>query len=110
MSDVPCAGCTACCRFQLILLMPEDEPNLPAYSYIEHTKDGETLRALKGKPNGDCAHLGPSGCGVYDRRPAVCRAYDCRRQFVSMSRNERRKQGAKAIWREARKRLDSLER
>lgn len=86
--------------------MPEDEPNLDVF---EINNLGNGIRVLKLLPNGDCAHLGPDGCTIYDRRPAVCVAYDCRLQFLSMSRVERRAHSSPGIWREARKRLDTLD-
>ena len=86
MSDVPCNGCTACCRQQVVLLSMEDEPNMAAYDY-RHVGD---LRVLNNKPNGDCTHLGPEGCTIYENRPFICRTYDCRKHFKSLAGRERR--------------------
>lgn len=47
-----CGPCTACCR---------------ALSVPELKKDAWQV----------CAHVCPSGCGVYDHRPASCRAFQC---------------------------------
>ncbi len=82
MSDVPCNGCTACCRQQVVLLSMEDEPNMAAYDY-RHVGD---LRVLNNKPNGDCTHLGPEGCTIYENRPFICRTYDCRKHFKKSRR------------------------
>ena len=30
------------------------------------------------------------GCSIYERRPSVCRGFDCRKLFMSKTRNERR--------------------
>lgn len=35
-------------------------------------------QVLAHKLNGDCVYLGPGGCSIYDRRPILCRAFDCR--------------------------------
>lgn len=109
MTDVECDGCTACCRHQLVVLMDEDLPNLAVYAYHEIDMDGTPVRMLKNRPNGDCSHLGPAGCTIYDQRPEVCRAYDCRKQFKIMPRNDRRQVRSQAIWRAARERLGTLD-
>lgn len=108
-SLVPCGSCTACCRDQFVPILPTDEPNRGAY-LVREIEVGEhgTLEVLDHKPNGDCAHLGSGGCEIYDQRPTICRTYDCRKQFRSMSRTQRRQSGNRQIWAEARKRLGTL--
>lgn len=83
---VPCGACTACCHHTLIVLLPEhgDKPELYDSFAALNPLTGEMGRALKQKPNGDCAHLGPGGCEIYDHRPAICRAYDCRRYLLRL--------------------------
>ena len=105
MSDVPCNGCTACCRHQIVLLSDKDEPNIAAYDY--RRVGGH--RALNNKPNGDCAHLGPDGCTIYEKRPFVCRTYDCRKHFKSLTASERRRFSNSVLGDEARKRLATLD-
>lgn len=109
MSNVACAGCTVCCRDQLVLLMPDDEPRLASLEFFEIDFKGEAYRSLKHKPDGTCIHLGVDGCSVYENRPEVYRSYDCRMQFLIMSRNQRRAWKNQDIWREARKRLATLD-
>jgi uncharacterized protein len=46
--------------------------------------------ALKRKANGDCYYLGPTGCTIHDRAPALCREFDCRTLFTALTRQERR--------------------
>lgn len=108
MSKVQCNGCNACCHKQIVALMPEDDANLEHYDYREIVDGGEILRVLRNNPDGSCVHLSADGCSIYEHRPAICREYDCRKQFMIMSRTERRMQG-KAIWPEARKRLNTLD-
>ena len=55
------------------------------------------LQALAHKPNGDCVYLGEKGCTIHERRPAVCRAYDCAGQFRQFTRAERRR-GVREKW------------
>jgi Fe-S-cluster containining protein len=105
MSDVPCNGCTVCCRQQIVLLGDRDEPNIAAYDY-RHIGDH---RVLNNKPNGECTHLGPEGCTIYEKRPFVCRTYDCRKQFKILASSERRRFSNSALGDEARKRLGTLD-
>jgi Fe-S-cluster containining protein len=105
MSDVPCNGCTACCRQQIVRLTGGDMQNMAIYDWRQI---GE-FRVLNNKPNGECVHLGPGGCTIYEQRPLVCRTYDCRKQFKILSGNERRRFRNSAMGDEARKRLDTLD-
>lgn len=51
-------------------------------------KEGLRLRQT---PDGACVHLGEAGCTVYEKRPAMCRVFDCRRLYVEATRAERRR-------------------
>lgn len=72
---VPCGDCRACCEHELLILHPEhgDDPDdfdcyrLPDGRYALRQTD-----ALA------CIYLGESGCTIWERRPAVCREFDCR--------------------------------
>jgi Fe-S-cluster containining protein len=94
VSDVPCNGCTACCRHALIVLIPE-EGDLAA---IYETQDvlspltGHPAKALLQTREGACIYLGDGGCTIYDHRPVICKAFDCRRYFLDFhTREERRR-------------------
>lgn len=78
--NVPCNGCTACCKTQKAPLFPEYGDQTSRY-LTEPTvmKDGTKRRMLKRKDNGECHYLGDSGCTIHDRVPWVCRRFDCRR-------------------------------
>ncbi len=70
---VDCRGCTACCRnFKVKLVAGVDDP--AAYD-AEPDRDG--FLALRRREDGSCVYLGPGGCGIYGRRPAVCRGFSC---------------------------------
>jgi uncharacterized protein len=81
-SEVPCDGCTACCRASQFIHIEPDEaatlarvpaslrfpaPGLPAghvvMGYDQH---------------GHCPMLVDDCCSIYDDRPRACRTYDCR--------------------------------
>lgn len=82
MSDVPCNGCTLCCQSGAVILMPGEE----GYE-TEQFADG--VKMLAHKPDGSCVYLTESGCGIYERRPSVCRLYDCRKMFMEFTKAKR---------------------
>jgi uncharacterized protein len=90
---VPCNGCTACCRAELIILHPEDGDRPEDYdcTEIKHPFTGQPAFALNRKPGvAECIYLGPDGCTIHDRAPVLCRKFDCRGFFLKFSRAERR--------------------
>ena len=81
-TDVPCEGCTACCRsHQFVLIEPDDRATLKRV-------DPRLLAPAPGRPagwmvmgfdqDGRCPMLGEAGCTIYEDRPRNCRVYDCR--------------------------------
>jgi Fe-S-cluster containining protein len=94
------------------LLPLEELPDAPA-DFLQICKQVGARFAvaeLSQHDNGDCVYLGDGGCTIYDRRPAVCRGFDCRRLFMSQSRDERRqwikdKMVSRDVYAAARKRL-----
>lgn len=93
-SSVPCAGCTACCKNELLILHPEmgDDPANYETMAVINPLDRKPAVAIKMKPNGDCWYLGEDGCTIHDRAPAICKEFDCRK-FVQRlgNRADRRK-------------------
>jgi Fe-S-cluster containining protein len=57
-----------------------------AHLLTERSPEGELV--LQRRSDGACVHLGERGCTVYERRPAVCRTFDCR-VFAAMGLVER---------------------
>ena len=109
MTAVPCGTCKACCINQHVILVEEDEPNLPHLKFVEVPIKGVPVKLLASSPTGACVHLTDDGCGVYEHRPMVCREYDCRKQFFTMTRGERRQFTNQGIWDAARARLPTLD-
>lgn len=75
--DLPplvCGGCTLCCHRMRVPIVPNIDPDPGTYQ--TEIINGHTL--LAHRPNGDCVYLGPEGCTIYERRPALCRRFDCR--------------------------------
>jgi Fe-S-cluster containining protein len=92
-APVPCNGCRLCCINDMIILHPEKGDRPAEYLTVEirHPFTWKPAKMLQHKPNGDCIYLGETGCTIHDRAPLICREYDCRRQYLSMTRAERRK-------------------
>jgi uncharacterized protein len=99
--NVPCNGCTSCCRGDLIFLHPELGDFAPDYDTVEayNPLTGRQGRALKHKADNTCIYLGDGGCTIHDRAPAICREFDCRRFYLSFmkryDRAERRRMVAR---------------
>lgn len=70
--EVSCNGCTACCKNDRVFLGPKDDPK----TYRWHVEDGYAV--LDRTHDGSCVYLTPSGCGIHDTAPAICKRMDCR--------------------------------
>lgn len=69
--------------------------------------------ALAWNEDGDCIYVGPEGCTIHARRPALCRGYDCRVAYLSLTRQQRRADAKvrpyqKVIYAAARKLLEAI--
>jgi Fe-S-cluster containining protein len=81
-SDVPCNGCTACCRASQFVLVEPDERDTLARIPPELLFPAPQLprghRVLGYDERGHCPMLVDDRCSIYEHRPRACRAYDCR--------------------------------
>jgi hypothetical protein len=50
---------------------------------------GEPVFLLATEANGHCVYLGATGCTIYDRRPFLCRSFDCREHYLILPRQDR---------------------
>ncbi|MCU1457406.1 MAG: hypothetical protein JWL73_1498 [Actinomycetia bacterium] len=81
-ADVPCGGCTACCRSsQFVHIGPEETDALaaipPALLFpAPQMPEGHVLMGYDWQ--GRCPMLTDAGCSIYEHRPRTCRTYDCR--------------------------------
>lgn len=94
MSEVPCNGCTACCKNDIIFLRPGDNPDDYDTIWTIHRRSGIGGLALKRKDNGHCTYLTDSGCSIHGRAPLACREFDCRkiwRDYLRLPRPQRRR-------------------
>jgi Fe-S-cluster containining protein len=81
-SDVPCDGCTACCRASQFVHISPDETDTLAHVPAEllfpapGLPDGHVLMGYD--EAGRCPMLVGEQCSIYDHRPRTCRTFDCR--------------------------------
>jgi Fe-S-cluster containining protein len=96
---VPCRGCTACCKRECILLLPEHGDDVSSYENIpapltdkaKEALGGAEYRSIPQKENGDCFYLTATGCSIWERAPYLCRTFDCRRAALMYPKKEQRR-------------------
>jgi Fe-S-cluster containining protein len=91
MSEVPCGGCTECCRSnQGLFLHPEQGDDVESYRFrTTADREGNPVFLLATTAAGACVYLGSSGCTIYERRPLLCRSFDCRKHYLILPRQDR---------------------
>ncbi|MEA2828431.1 MAG: uncharacterized protein QOG43_2870 [Actinomycetota bacterium] len=81
-SDVPCAGCTACCTSaQFVHIGPDEDDTLahiPRRLLFPAPRMPAGHVLLGYDRNGQCPMLVDGACSIYEHRPRTCRTYDCR--------------------------------
>ena len=81
-SDVPCGGCTACCRSSQFVHIAADERStlavIPTALLFPAPRLPRGHVLLGYDERGHCPMLVESGCSIYDNRPRACQTYDCR--------------------------------
>ncbi len=81
-SDVPCDGCTACCRSSQFVHIEPDEVETLAHIPAELLFPAPLLPTghvvLGYDENGHCPMLVDDRCSIYAHRPRTCRTFDCR--------------------------------
>ena len=115
-TDVPCNGCTECCRSnQGLVLHPEQGDEVESYRHrvVADPATGEPVFRLATRANGQCVYLGATGCTIYDRRPFLCRSFDCRKHYLILLRQDRDNLvrlglSSRAVFNAGRARLKSL--
>jgi Fe-S-cluster containining protein len=113
---VNCDGCTECCRSgQGLVLHPEEGDDVDSYQHrvAGHRGDGSAVHVLATDDKGWCVYLGPGGCTIYDRRPILCRTFDCRKHYLMLPREDRDnlvrlKFSSRAVFNAGRARLKTL--
>jgi Fe-S-cluster containining protein len=81
-SDVPCAGCTACCTSSRFVHIEPDETEtlarIPAALRFPAPGRPRGHVVLGYDERGHCPMLIEGRCSIYEHRPRTCRTYDCR--------------------------------
>jgi hypothetical protein len=81
-SDVPCAGCTACCTSgQFVHIAPDETDTLahiPGALLVPAPRQPPGHMVLGHDERGHCPMLIDGKCSIYQHRPRSCRTYDCR--------------------------------
>ncbi len=81
-SDVPCDGCTACCRSSQFVHVGPDETaalaHIPAHLLFPAPLMPGGHVVMGYDEHGRCPMLVDDACSIYPFRPRTCRAYDCR--------------------------------
>ena len=90
-TEVPCNGCTECCKSgQGLFLHPDQGDDLASYQVqVAADKAGNPVYLLATTESGACVYLGDAGCTIYDRRPLLCRSFDCRKHYLILPRQDR---------------------
>lgn len=86
--NVPCNGCTRCCRGDAIRILPDEDP--AAWKTVPHPL-APGARMLAHKPNGDCTYLSDEGCSIQETKPRMCREMDCRNLASALNYTQARK-------------------
>lgn len=104
-NPLPCNGCTACCYGMVVVIDPTTDPE-PVRAYgadnlrlVDLKRTGRYQIALGQKKDGSCVFLTDKGCGVYEKRPSVCKAFDCRKIAWIFTKPEEREEAQKRAFR-----------
>ena len=73
------------------MLHPEEGDDVESYrhSVAGHRGDGSPVFVLATDEKDRCVYLGPRGCTIYERRPILCRTFDCRKHYLILPREDR---------------------
>lgn len=89
-TEVPCGGCTECCKSnQGLFLHPDKGDDVESYQHQVIADRAGNPVFLLATNHGACVYLGPSGCTIYQRRPLLCRSFDCRKHYLMLPRQDR---------------------
>ena len=102
-ASVPCNGCFLCCQTESkVVVLPEEDA-----SQYEVNYEG-SVPFLKKQANGDCYYLDREvGCTIQDRKPRMCKVYDCAGVLKAYGWHEAKKHISKKVMRRAKELLDS---
>jgi Fe-S-cluster containining protein len=107
---VACGACRACCRGDAIVLHPEHGDDPTQYETVPMPEaDQKSLDRnlgirrnrvlmLKHGADGNCIYLDEkTGCTIYDRRPLICRQFNCAKMVEALGLDGLRNAMAKGL-------------
>lgn len=94
MTPIACGSCRACCLRDVVKLHPKLDDIDTFDWHVEQDAAGNQFAVLDRNEDGSCVYLGAGGCTIHERKPMVCRAFDCRVIYMEAT-PERRKQRIK---------------
>lgn len=103
--NVPCNGCTACCRGRDVVRIFKDEDASQWKTEPHIFMKGHLM--LSHQPNGDCFYLGEKGCTIQETKPQMCKEMDCRLIAKQINYTQARKHSGlnMVVWRKGKKLL-----
>ena len=93
---VPCNGCIRCCTARSVRTLDPDEVH--RYESVP-SMDDPNKRVLASQASGACVYVNANGCSIHDRKPRLCREFDCRELVKRYSYTILRRAGYTEIWR-----------
>jgi Fe-S-cluster containining protein len=97
------------------VLHPEEGDEVETYAHriAGYRGDGSAVCVLATDEKGWCVYLGERGCKIYERRPLLCRSFDCRKHYLMLPRGDRDnlvrlKLSSRAVFNAGRARLKTL--
>jgi Fe-S-cluster containining protein len=97
-----------------LVLHPDQGDDVGSYRTQTATATtGEAVFVLETTSGGACVYLGERGCTIYERRPLICRSFDCRKHYLILPRQDRDnlvrlKLSSRAVFNAGRARLSTL--
>lgn len=99
----------------MLVLHPEQGDDVESYQFqvVNDRVTGKKFFALAADEQGRCLYLGATGCTIYERRPLLCRTFDCRKHFLILPKQDRDNLvrlglSSRAVFRAGKTRVDSL--
>jgi hypothetical protein len=73
-----------------LFLHPEQGDDVASYQVrVAADREGHAVFLLATTEAGACVYLGETGCTIYERRPLLCRSFDCRKHYLMLPRQDR---------------------
>lgn len=87
ITEVPCGDCNLCCIKGGIKLEPPDydENGEPRFIVMPELSENRHLLGFR-EDEKRCVYLHKGKCAIHNDKPAVCRAFDCRKLAVIFSK------------------------